>query len=173
MLARVAPTWVARDRRAAARAAVATGAGTLVMDDGFQNPSLAKDLALLVVDGAYGFGNGRVIPAGPLRESPARGLARADAVVLMGEDRLGLGERLGGRLGPGCPLLRARLEPRAEGRPLSGRRGLAFAGIGRPAKFFETLERLGAELVEPRAFEVVWEDPPALDGLLGRLEARA
>ena len=153
LLAKVAPTWVARDRRTAARGAVATGAKTLILDDGFQNPRLAKDLSILVVDGAYGFGNGRVIPAGPLREPPRRGLGRADAVVLMGEDERGLAEplRSEGRGAP-RPLLRARLVPEADGPTLEGRRVLAFAGIGRPEKFFETLAGLGAELVDKRRF---------------------
>ena len=156
LLARAAPSWVARDRTAGARAAAAAGARVLVMDDGFQNPALAKDLSLVVVDGAYGFGNRRVMPAGPLRETVARGLARADAVVLLGRDDWNLGAPLGARL----PLLTARLEPRPGSERLAGRRVLAFAGIGRPDKFFATLAGpeggpgggLGAELVETRAF---------------------
>ncbi len=148
LLARAAPSWVARDRAAGARAAAAAGARVLVMDDGFQNPALAKDLSLVVVDGAYGFGNRRVMPAGPLRESPARGLARADAVVLLGRDQRNLGPTLSARL----PLLGARLVPRPGGERLEGRKVLAFAGIGRPEKFFATLAGLGAELAETRAF---------------------
>ncbi len=153
LLARAAPSWVARDRAAGARAAAAAGARVLVMDDGFQNPALTKDLSLVVVDGAYGFGNRRVMPAGPLRESPARGLARADAVVLLGRDESNLGATLGSNL----PLLTARLEPRPGSESLAGRKVLAFAGIGRPEKFFAMLAglggaELGVELVETRAF---------------------
>jgi tetraacyldisaccharide 4'-kinase len=147
LLAAQAPCWVARDRAAGARAAVAAGAGALVMDDGFQNPSLIKDLSLVVVDGAAGFGNGFRIPAGPLREPVARGLARADALVLLGEDRTGVGGLAAGR-----PVLHARLEPADDAGDLAGRDVLAFAGIGRPEKFFATLEALGARLVERVAF---------------------
>lgn len=150
LLATVAPTWVARDRAAGARAAAAAGAGAIVMDDGFQNPGLAKDLSLLVIDGTGGFGNGRVIPAGPLREPLGDALSRADAAVLLGEDRHALGPMLTGRPGRSGPLavLHARLAPPPDAEAQwRGRPVVAFAGIGRPAKFFETLEGLGARLV--------------------------
>ncbi|TWA66095.1 lipid-A-disaccharide kinase [Azospirillum baldaniorum] len=148
LLAAHGPCWVARDRAAGARAAIAAGASVLVMDDGFQNPGLAKDFSLIVVDGAVGFGNGHLIPAGPLREPVAHGLARAGAVVVLGEDPAGVERRVAGAL----PVLHARLEPVDEARALAGRTVLAFAGIGRPAKFFATLEALGARVVERVAF---------------------
>ncbi|HKO07328.1 MAG TPA: tetraacyldisaccharide 4'-kinase, partial [Alphaproteobacteria bacterium] len=143
LLAAQAPTWVARDRPAAARCALANGAELIIMDDGLQNPSLAKDLSLLVVDGGYGFGNGRVMPAGPLRETLERALARVQAVVLIGSDEY----RLSGLLEARVPLLKAQLVAWESERVLAGKRILAFAGIGRPAKFFATLEALGAVLV--------------------------
>lgn len=146
LLAAAAPTWVARDRIAGARAARAAGAALLLLDDGLQNPTLAKDLSLLVIDGAYGFGNGRVLPAGPLRESPAAAIARADAVVLIGEDRAGVAALLAGK-----KLLRASLAPE-NADAFAGRAVLAFAGIGRPAKFFASLEACGARLVARHAF---------------------
>ena len=152
LLARAAPTWVARDRAAGARAAAAAGAEVIVMDDGFQNPSLAKDLSLVVIDGAYGFGNGRVMPAGPLRETVPGGLARAEAVVVLGPERRDLGARLDARPDGGPALLTARLAPRPGSERLAGRMVLAFAGIGRPEKFFATLADLGAKVVETRAF---------------------
>lgn len=153
LLAAHGPCWVARDRAEGARAAEGVGAGAIVMDDGFQNPGLAKDVSLVVVDGGVGFGNGRLVPAGPLREPVSRGLARADAVVVLGEDRTGV-ERLARNTfyGGGLPVLHARLEPVEEARDLSGRAVLAFAGIGRPEKFFATLEALGARLVERVGF---------------------
>jgi tetraacyldisaccharide 4'-kinase len=149
LLAAAAPTWVARWRPDGAVAAVSMGADIIVMDDGFQNGSIAKDLSLVVVDGFSGFGNGRVIPAGPCREPPARGLARADAMVLVGEDRTGAA-RLAEAAG--APVLSARLAPGPEAARLAGRRVVAFAGIGRPAKFFATLAECGAELVSSHAF---------------------
>ena len=148
LLARKAVTWVARDRLAGAKAAVEGGAKMLVLDDGFQNRSLAKDLSLLAVDGAYGFGNGRLHPAGPLREPVAEGIARAQAIVLIGEDHHGLAEDLAATL----PVLRARLTPGPEAAGLRGRRVLAFAGIGRPQKFFDSLSAIGAKIAGRRAF---------------------
>lgn len=149
LLAQARPTWVARDRVAGARSAAAAGAGIIVMDDGFQNARLRKDLSILVVDGGAGFGNGHTIPAGPLREPVDSGLARADAVVVLGRDTAGVARRVGDRL----PLLQARLEPDpATARALRGQPVVAFAGIGRPAKFFETLDGMGARLVGRIAF---------------------
>lgn len=147
LLAAAAPVWVARDRAAGARAAIAAGARILVLDDGLQNRSLAQDLKLLVVDGTYGFGNGRVMPAGPLREPAAAGIARADAIVIMGEDRAGIAARLRGK-----PVLSATLRPRAGAPDLAGRSLVAFAGIGRPEKFFSFLTSLGATLIARHAF---------------------
>lgn len=147
LLAECAPTWVARWRPDGAVAAAEMGADILVMDDGFQNPSIAKDLSLVVVDGAYGFGNGLTMPAGPCRENIRAGLARADAVVLMGEDRTGVTGSFGD-----LPVLAARLVPGPEADSFRGRKVVAFAGIGRPAKFFDTLESCGAELVGAHSF---------------------
>ena len=146
LLAAVAPTYVAADRAAAARAAVAAGATVLVMDDGLQNGSLAKDVSLLVVDGGAGFGNGRVLPAGPLRESVAAAAARCRAAVLIGHDDHGAAAALPATL----PVLRAALEPC--GPPLHGVRALAFAGIGRPEKFFATVAQSGASVAGTVAF---------------------
>lgn len=147
LLAQAAPTWVARWRPDGAVAAVQMGADILVMDDGFQNPSIAKDLSLVVVDGGYGFGNGLPMPAGPCRETIESGLARADAVVLMGEDAANAA-----RWCNGLPVLRARLVPGPEAEALRGRKVVAFAGIGRPAKFFDTLAACGAEAVAEHSF---------------------
>lgn len=148
LLASLAPTWVGADRAETARRAVAAGAGAIVMDDGLQNPTLAKTLALLVIDGTYGFGNGRVIPAGPLREPVAAAAARAHAAVLIGEDETGAR----GLLPADLPLLRARLVPGSGTAALSGRPVLAFAGIANPRKFFDTLAEAGAIVVGRQTF---------------------
>ncbi|WP_041796032.1 tetraacyldisaccharide 4'-kinase [Pararhodospirillum photometricum] len=148
LLSDLAPCWVARDRVQGARAAVAEGAQVLVMDDGHQNPSLVKALSLVVVDGGFGFGNRRLIPAGPLREPIRAGLARADAVIRLGPDSVGLDPWMP----PGLPVLGAHLEPGPSAARLAGQRVVAFAGIGRPAKFFATLRALGAEVVAEHPF---------------------
>ena len=142
LLAAASTTWLSRDRVRGARRAARLGASQIILDDGFQNPSLAQDLKLLVVDGAYGFGNGCVMPAGPLREPVWVGLRRADAVVILGQDRAGIAERLGDK-----PVLRGRLVPRMGAPYLAGARVVAFAGIGRPEKFFDFVATLGAEVV--------------------------
>ena len=143
LLARVAPTIVSRRRPDGARLAVERGADVIVMDDGHQNFSLAKDLSIVLVDAERGFGNGRILPAGPLRESVRQGLKRADAVILTGEGSPPLGDYRG-------PVLTAQLQP--TGTELAGRRVIAFAGIGRPEKLFGTLRSIGAEIVSAEAF---------------------
>ncbi len=138
------PTWVAARRADGARAAVAAGARLILMDDGHQNHSLKKALSIVVVDAESGFGNERVFPSGPLRETLRAGLSRADAFVLMGQGEAPAEVRALGR-----PLLRAHIAPRASAPsgPL-----VAFAGIARPEKFFATLQSLDADLRETAPF---------------------
>jgi tetraacyldisaccharide 4'-kinase len=145
LLAGAAPVIVSRDRAAGAKLADNERADAIVMDDGHQNFSLAKDISIVVVDAQTGFGNGRILPAGPLRENVAAGLARADAVVLVGRGT----PHLHGFSGP---VLRANLVP-VDAPGVAGQKVVAFAGIGRPEKFFATLRSLGAEIAEERAYE--------------------
>lgn len=148
--ARDGPAWIARDRFAGAMAAAQAGAHAIVMDDGFQNPSLAKDLSIVAIDPAFGVGNGQVFPAGPLRERLANGLARADAIVMLHGKRTAddLPDRNWLRHFH-KPILHARLEPSgiAPDRTL-----VAFAGLARPDKFFDTLDAMGAKVAEAVPF---------------------
>jgi tetraacyldisaccharide 4'-kinase len=142
--------WVARDRAAGVRAAVEAGARVILLDDGLQNPAIAKTLSIIVIDAAYGFGNRRVIPAGPLREGLGDGLSRADAIVLLATDgEVGCGEPM--PIFDRRPMTSAVLAPVA-GERLAGARLFAFAGIGRPQKFFATVRALGADLAGTRQF---------------------
>jgi tetraacyldisaccharide 4'-kinase len=161
LLARCAPTVVARNRADGAAFAVAQGAKTIVMDDGHQNFALAKDLSIVVVDGESGFGNGLMIPAGPLRESVAQGLARADAVIVMNGGNPNLENFRG-------PVLKAKLA--ADGASFRGQRVFAFAGIGRPGKFVASLEAAGAIVTGTQLFA---DHHPYRHGEIASLKAQA
>jgi tetraacyldisaccharide 4'-kinase len=148
LLAAIAPTWVSADRAAGGAAAQAAGAQAIIMDDGLQNPTLEKTLSLLIIDGSYGFGNGRVIPSGPLREPVFAAAARCQAAVLIGEDETGALAQLPTDL----PVLRARLVPGPEAAVLAGKPVVAFCGIANPRKFFATLQEAGAVLAARHPF---------------------
>ncbi|MGB4102006.1 MAG: tetraacyldisaccharide 4'-kinase [Alphaproteobacteria bacterium] len=148
LLARTAPCYVSRDRYAAALAAQADGATHILYDDGLQNPQIAYDCALLIVDGGYGFGNGRIIPAGPLRETPAAALARCRAMLIIGSDSYDCAAQAP----PGMPVLRAELVPELPADFPRMDHFLAFAGIGRPEKFFDSCHTAGLLLNDMIAF---------------------
>lgn len=145
LLAEVLPTVIAKNRAQGAQFAVAKGAQAIIMDDGFQNRSIVKSLSLLVIDGQRVFGNGLLIPAGPLREYPERGYKRAHAIIVMNRST---------RVPPlpsDRPVLYARSEPQI-GDALKGKKVLAFCGIAYPDKFFDTVLASGAQMVEKVAF---------------------
>jgi len=151
LLARIAPCWVGADRVKAATMAVEARAQVLLLDDGLQNPALAKDLAFAVVDGEQRFGNGLCFPAGPLRAPVAAQAPHVEGLIVIGGDEsaaLAISAAA-----PGKPILRANLEPDAfAAATLIGREVVAFAGIARPEKFYATLRRIGAQLVATRDF---------------------
>jgi tetraacyldisaccharide 4'-kinase len=151
LLAAAAPTFISADRAAGAKAIEASEASVIVMDDGFQNPGLAKDLALVVVDAGAGVGNGLVMPAGPLRAPLEAQLRRAGALIVAGdgEKAARLAESF---TAAGKPVLKARLEPRQDKRWLGVLPAIGFAGIARPEKFFATLRDNGARLIDARAY---------------------
>ena len=148
LLAAVAPVVVSADRVAGAKLAAQSGADVVVMDDGFQNPALIKNLSLLVIDAKGGVGNGRVFPAGPLRAPLPEQLQRANAIVLIGNGEAG--EQVAR---DASKVLRASIVPDADAAAaLKGKSLFAYAGIGRPEKFFATLESIGGNITERRAF---------------------
>jgi len=147
LLARRAPTWVSHNRIAGALAAESSGADIIVMDDGLQNHELRKDLSLVVIDGGYGIGNGRVMPAGPLREFQRDGLSRADAIVLVGP----ISDRTSAIVTADLPVFEVSVIPVGEVAD-DGRKVVAFAGIGLPNKFYATLRAAGVQIVETRSF---------------------
>lgn len=145
MLSCSGEAWIGADREAAARAMSQNGVELIIMDDGHQNPTLHKDISLVVIDGGNPCGNGFVFPKGPLREPVATGLARADAVIVMGD----LTHELSALKACQKPVIHTRVVPRgpAPDGPL-----VAFAGIGRPQKFFDTLKQAGGLLADAVPF---------------------
>ena len=169
LLSAFAPVWVARDRAAGVRAAVAAGAEVILMDDGFQNPAVKPTLALVVIDASRGFGNGRCIPAGPLREPVASGLARADLVLTIGDPAAQARFDATWQL-PALPRLCGQLLPLQMGMDWTGQRVLAFAGIADPSRFFATLRGEGVDLVRGEALA---DHETLSETLLRRLETEA
>ena len=141
LLAQRAPVVINADRYKAAQKAIENGADIIVMDDGFQNPVLYKDISFLVFDGEFGIGNGFGVPAGPMRESFSQGLKRAQAVIIIGEDKHNIATKLSA-----LPVFYAKVV----NEPINPqhKKAIAFAGIGRPQKFYNSLKQCGVEIVE-------------------------
>lgn len=147
--ARDGATWISRNRALGALAAISEGASFIVLDDAHQHFSLRKDASVVVVDGKTGFANHRIIPAGPLREDVRAGLARADLVVILGDDETKVTQRLP----KGLAVAHGDLEPAPEAAHLRGQKVVAFAGLGAPEKFYSTLKGIGANIVATHTFD--------------------
>lgn len=141
LLSEQAPVVIDSDRYKAAKIAIDIGANIIIMDDGYQNPYLRKNISFVVVDGGFGFGNERPIPAGPLRENLKEGLKRADAVIIIGKDKKHIAKKLSH-----LPVFHGYMKPTIDS--LEGKKIIAFAGIGRPQKFYDTLHELKAQVIE-------------------------
>lgn len=144
LLSRLATTIIAKNRKAGAELAVRNGAEVIIMDDGLQNPSIGKDMALLVIDGNYGIGNGHIMPAGPLREKLSSAIKKTAAVIFIGEDKTGLLTKLGE-----SKIIRAEIDVPAN---RENKKFLAFAGIANPDKFFSSLAKGGYDIVKKTIF---------------------
>jgi tetraacyldisaccharide 4'-kinase len=167
LLAKVAPTWISKNRRAAVTLSIKAGADILLLDDAHQNYMLEKDISIIVVSSIQGFGNGRVFPAGPLRQSVQTGLKNTTIIIFIGQDTDPLPKELGNL---NCPLVRATivpLDPRPYHPPCAV---VAFTGIGYPEKFRQTLVEAGYQI---KGFSPFPDHYPFTHGDLNHLKTRA
>ncbi len=144
LLSEIAPTWIGTDRHSSFVLAKKKGADCIIMDDGFQNPTLQKDFSIIVINGEQGFGNKRVIPAGPLRESIARGISRTNLIIVIGE----ISDDLKKKIPRNIPLINASFKINNEQQIFKGKKITAFAGIAFPEKFFNSVRSQGAKIVK-------------------------
>lgn len=160
LLAKKGQVIISRNRPEGAKIAERCGADLILMDDGFQNPSLRKNLSFLVIDGPGGLGNGKLLPAGPLREPLNEALERTDAIILIGEDQRSITNKIPAHI----PVFGASIKPRLI--PDSQKNYIAFAGLGRPEKFKKTLEDCGLKLA---AFHAFADHHPYTEGEMQKL----
>ncbi len=152
MMAFYGPTWIARNRYSGIKAAVASGANVIIMDDGFQNSTIKKDFSLLIIETSIGFGNGYAIPAGPLREQISSGFKKADFTVTIGDRTDQYNFRKDNSFINKIPNLQGRLVAQCDKFDLKKQNVIGFAGISHPMKFKNTLEKLGANIIKFKAF---------------------
>ena len=155
LLSEVAPTWIGIDRNKSFKLAKDKGANCIVMDDGFQNPTINKDLSIIVINGEQGFGNKRVMPSGPLRESISRGLSRTNLIIIIGK----ISDELHQKIPKHIPAIKASFTINNENKIFKGQKITAFAGIAYPEKFFNSLKLQGAKVVK----EMIYPDHHIFD----------
>ena len=148
LLSKIATTWIGNNRIKSSILAGEAGADCLIMDDGFQNPSIKKDFSIVVVDGEQEFGNKRVMPSGPLRESIRRGLSRTNAIIVIGK----ISNNLQKLIPKDIPIFIASFETKKNNQIFKGKNITAFAGIAYPNKFFKTLNDQGANVIKEISF---------------------
>ncbi len=153
LLAEICPTWVSSDRTKTAKLAIENGANILILDDGFQNAGIKKDLSIIVIDGEVGFGNKHLLPAGPLRENIAKGLKRSNAALILGNDTKMIADQILDYTGKEFPILCGSIEPTPVQPQFFEKKFVAFSGIGRPKKFFDTLDKIGLDIIDTFAFD--------------------
>ena len=170
LISAFAPAWVSKDRALGVKAAEADGADVILLDDGMQNASVVKDATFVIVDAHRGFGNGRVMPSGPLREPVDVGLARGDLIISIGNEAAQNSFQTTWGAHISLPHVKAHLAPLETGMDWAGLPALAFAGIGHPEKFFATLENMGAVLIRKEALR---DHQPLPLALMKRLEIEA
>lgn len=166
MMSAFGPVWVSDDRAAGVKAAEAAGAEIIILDDGFQDPSVHKDLSIVVVNASRGFGNGRCLPAGPLRETVSAGMRRADLVLVIGPEPAQCAFNTTWSRKVTRLICRAQAEVLNTGMTWEGLQAFAFAGIANPSQFFDALKQLGVRLVGTCALS---DHQPLTDALLSRL----
>ena len=144
LLSQTAPTWIGKDRINSIRLAKNMGADCIIMDDGFQNPTIHKDFSIIVINASQEFGNKRVMPAGPLRESIKAGLSRTNLIIVIGEITNSLQKHIPDHI----PIIEAKFKINNENKVFKGQKIIAFAGIAYPEKFFTSLMEQGAKIIK-------------------------